>query len=48
MEQLQHIYNDLEDNNEIAIIDRYGDNAKRYTTAFTSKTTFYLLFHFTL
>lgn len=40
MEQLQHIYNDIKDNNEIAIICKYGDIAKLYTTALTSKTTF--------
>jgi len=40
MEQLQCIYDDLKDNNEIAIIDRYGNIAKLYTIVFTSKTTF--------
>ncbi|XP_067209640.1 odorant receptor 30a-like isoform X2 [Linepithema humile] len=31
MEQLQHIYGNLRDNNEIAIVERYGNYAKRYT-----------------
>ncbi|XP_029175173.1 uncharacterized protein LOC114943669 [Nylanderia fulva] len=35
MEQLQCIYNDLKDNNEIAIIERYGRNAKYYTVTLT-------------
>ncbi|XP_028049475.2 uncharacterized protein LOC114255323 [Monomorium pharaonis] len=34
MEQLQLIYDDLKDNNEIAIFERYGTIAKRYTIAF--------------
>jgi len=47
MEQLQCIYDDLKDNNEIAIIDRYGVNAKHYTIMFTSRTIFlfFILFH---
>jgi len=40
MEQLQHIYDDLNDNNEIAIIDSYGNSAKHYTTMLTSRTIF--------
>ncbi|KAL6268528.1 hypothetical protein P5V15_001661 [Pogonomyrmex californicus] len=31
MEQIQHIYKNLRDNNEIAIVERYGSNAKHYT-----------------
>ncbi|KAL6260672.1 hypothetical protein P5V15_008192 [Pogonomyrmex californicus] len=31
LEQLQHIYSELKDENEIAIIEKYGYNAKRYT-----------------
>ncbi|KYN00377.1 hypothetical protein ALC62_08868, partial [Cyphomyrmex costatus] len=31
LEQLQHIYNEIKDENEIAIIEKYGLNAKRYT-----------------
>jgi len=38
MDQLQYTYNDLKDNNEIAIVERYEDNAKCYTTMLTSKT----------
>ncbi|KAH0948808.1 hypothetical protein HN011_008603 [Eciton burchellii] len=32
LEGLQNIYNDLIDNSEIAIVERYGNNAKRYTS----------------
>ncbi|XP_011861662.1 PREDICTED: uncharacterized protein LOC105558534 [Vollenhovia emeryi] len=32
IEQVQHFCNDLRDNNEIAIIEKYGRNAKQYTT----------------
>ncbi|XP_072757160.1 uncharacterized protein [Anoplolepis gracilipes] len=35
MEQLQQFCNDLRDNNEIAIVKRYGSNAKRYTKRLT-------------
>ncbi|XP_077269411.1 uncharacterized protein LOC143901202 isoform X2 [Temnothorax americanus] len=35
MEQLQCIYDDLMDKNEITIIDRYADIAKRYTITLT-------------
>ncbi|XP_071653009.1 uncharacterized protein [Temnothorax longispinosus] len=35
MEQLQCIYDDIMDKNEITIIDRYGDIANRYTITFT-------------
>ncbi|XP_071637565.1 uncharacterized protein [Temnothorax longispinosus] len=31
LEQLQHIYIDLKDENEIAIVEKYGCNAKHYT-----------------
>ncbi|XP_018361497.1 PREDICTED: uncharacterized protein LOC108760194 [Trachymyrmex cornetzi] len=31
LEQLQHIYNEIKDENEIAIIEKYGLNAKHYT-----------------
>ncbi|XP_025992926.2 odorant receptor 49b-like [Solenopsis invicta] len=35
MEQFQRIHNDLKDNNEIAILERYGNLAKRYTILYT-------------
>ncbi|XP_050466338.1 uncharacterized protein LOC126859269 [Cataglyphis hispanica] len=35
IEQLQRIYNDLEDSNEIAIIKKYGQNATYYTSILT-------------
>jgi len=38
MEQLQHMCDNLKDSNEIAIMDKYGNNAKRYTIILTSKT----------
>jgi len=37
LEQLLHVYNELKDENEIAIINEYGCNAKRFTTAVTGK-----------
>lgn len=40
MEQVQFIYKDLRDNNEIAIVEKYGGNAKQYTVGLTSKTSF--------
>ncbi|XP_070159592.1 uncharacterized protein [Polyergus mexicanus] len=36
MEQLQRIYDDLEDSNEIAIIEKYGRYAKCYTAILTT------------
>ncbi|XP_011350797.1 uncharacterized protein LOC105287078 isoform X4 [Ooceraea biroi] len=36
LEQLQHMYNELMDKNEIIIIEKYGRYAKRYTAIFTS------------
>jgi len=36
MDQIQDVYNDLRDSNEIAIINRYGNNAKQYTAVLTS------------
>lgn len=44
MEQLQRIYDNVKDSNEIAIIERYGNNAKRFTTMFTSKKTFFIFY----
>ncbi|XP_070159578.1 odorant receptor 4-like isoform X6 [Polyergus mexicanus] len=35
MEQFQRIYNNLEDINEIAIIEKYGKNARYYTATLT-------------
>ncbi|XP_029678585.1 uncharacterized protein LOC115244786 [Formica exsecta] len=35
LEQLQHIYNEVKDKNEFAIINAYGYSAKRCTAAFT-------------
>lgn len=45
MEQLQRICNDLKDINEIAIIERYGSHAKRYTVVFTCKIIFFYLYY---
>ncbi|XP_067209651.1 odorant receptor 49b-like isoform X2 [Linepithema humile] len=36
MEQLHHVYGNLRNNNEIAIVERYGNYAKRYTAVLTS------------
>lgn len=38
--QLQHIYNNLKDECESAIIEKYSYNAKWYTVILTSKTAF--------
>ncbi|XP_071646922.1 uncharacterized protein [Temnothorax longispinosus] len=35
IEQIQHIYNDLRNNNEFDIVERYGNNAKYYTAILT-------------
>jgi len=37
LEWLQYIYNDLKDENEIAIYDKYGNIAKRITFIFISE-----------
>ncbi|XP_011695542.1 PREDICTED: uncharacterized protein LOC105454564 [Wasmannia auropunctata] len=31
LEELQHVYNELEDESEIAIVEKYGESAKRIT-----------------
>lgn len=43
MEQLQHMCDNLKDNNEIAIVEKYSNYAKRYTTILTSKILFLFL-----
>jgi len=51
MEQVQHIYNNIRDNNEIAIVERYGNKAKCYTNFLTGKNIFrffFLFFYFIL
>jgi len=40
LEQLQHIYSEIKDENEIAIIEKYGCNAKRYTVRIIRKIKF--------
>ncbi|KAL6428622.1 hypothetical protein ACFW04_007916 [Cataglyphis niger] len=40
LEQLQLIYNELTDENEIAIIKKYGNNAKRLTITIISKIVY--------
>jgi len=46
MDQIQHVYNDLRDSNEIAIINKYGNNAKQYTVVLTSKEVKHLFISF--
>ena len=46
MEQLQHVYENLKDYHEIAIIEKYGESAKRFTGA-TASETYYLLIYVT-
>lgn len=41
MEQFQHIYENLKDHHEIAIVERYGENAKRFTVILISKMLFF-------
>jgi len=48
MEQIQRIFNDLKDSNEIAIIERYGRNAKYYTATLTSNIAFFNFFRFSI
>lgn len=43
MEQFQHIYENLKDYREIAIVEKYGQNAKRFTAALTSKILSFVL-----
>ncbi|XP_077280791.1 uncharacterized protein LOC143907738 isoform X2 [Temnothorax americanus] len=40
LEQLQHIYNELTDENEISIIEKYNSYAKRYTITLSLIATF--------
>lgn len=40
MEQFQYIYNNIEDNNEFVIIEKYGNNAKHFTIVLISKKIF--------
>jgi len=35
--QFQHLYDELKDENEVVIADKYSYNAKRYTAMLTSK-----------
>lgn len=44
MEQFQYIYNNIKDNNEFVIIEKYGNNAKHFTIALISKKIFLLWF----
>jgi len=46
MDQIQHVYNDLRDSNELGIINKYGNNAKQYTAVLTSKELKYLFISF--
>jgi len=41
--QLQHVYDKLKDEKEIAIIKKYGYNVKRYTAAFMGKVRIFHL-----
>jgi len=45
LELLQYIYNNLKDKNEIAIYDKYGNNAKRITVMFIRKEKI-VIFHY--
>jgi len=43
MKQLHDACTELKDKNEIAIVHKYGYNAKRYTTILTSKQSYMIL-----
>lgn len=43
MEQLQNIYDNIKDNNEFVIMEKYGNNAKHYTIVLISKKIFLLV-----
>ncbi|KAL6420316.1 hypothetical protein ACFW04_014807 [Cataglyphis niger] len=45
LEQLQHIYNELKDKNELAIINAYGCQAKRCTAVLTKRYSYWILLH---
>lgn len=40
--ELQSVYNELKDKNEIAIIERYVTNAKRFTISITGKSILFI------
>jgi len=44
--QLQHIYNNLKDEHEVIIIEKYSCYAKWYTVRLTSKINFLILHHY--
>jgi len=44
--QLQHIYNNLKDEHEAVIIEKYSYYAKWYTVRLTSKINFLILHHY--
>lgn len=44
LEQLLHTCNELNDENEIAIINKYGCNGKNYTVGLTGKKIFFDLY----
>lgn len=49
MEQLQYIYDDIKDNNEFVIIEKYEDKAKHYTVTLISEkisSVFYYVSYF--
>ncbi|XP_028048237.1 uncharacterized protein LOC114254955 isoform X1 [Monomorium pharaonis] len=46
MDQVQHIYNDVIDNNEIAIVEKYGNKAKKYTVVLIGKHYFLFFLYF--
>jgi len=45
LEQLQQIYSELKDENEMAIIKKYGYNAKCYTIRIIRKIKFINLYY---
>lgn len=43
LEELQHIYNQVKDENEISILKKYGNYAKLYTAIFMRKINMFAL-----
>jgi len=43
LEHLQHTYNELTDKNEIGILEKYGNYAKRYTIIILCKKIVFVI-----
>jgi len=43
--QIQYIYDELKDGNEMGVLEKYNYNARRYTVTHTSKTIISIFYH---